>query len=357
MSRFLSQKHQELEPYTPGEQPRDAQYTKLNTNESPFPPSQAVVEAAAREAGRLNLYCDPECTDLRQKAAALYGLKPENILPVNGSDEILYFAFMAFCDETHPVAFPDISYGFYPVYAAIHHVPAHIIPLKEDFSIDYRDYCGLNQTIVIANPNAPTGMALKPQQIEEILRTNPNNVVVIDEAYVDFGGQSCVPLIQKYDNLLVTQTFSKSRSLAGARLGFGLGCETLIQDLNTIKYSTNPYNINRMTQAAGIAAIETDDYYQKNCQTIIENRAYTTAALETMGFQVLPSCSNFLFAQSDRISGKALYQRLKERGVLVRHFDKERIGNFVRITVGTRAQMDILLMTIESILQQEGLDQ
>ena len=204
MSRFLSEKHTSLEPYTPGEQPRDMQYTKLNTNESPFPPSADVIAAAEREAEKLNLYCDPECTELKKAAAGLYGLKPENILPVNGSDEILYFAFMPFCDETHPIPFPDISYGFYPVYAAIHHIPAHIIPLKEDFYIDYRDYCGLNETIVLANPNAPTGMALTAAQIEEIVKSNPDNVVIIDEAYVAFGAESCVLLVEKYDILLVT---------------------------------------------------------------------------------------------------------------------------------------------------------
>lgn len=354
MSRFLSEKHAALEPYTPGEQPRDMQYTKLNTNESPFPPSADVIAAAEREAGKLNLYCDPECTELKSAAAKLYGLNPENILPVNGSDEILYFAFMAFCDETHPIAFPDISYGFYPVYAAIHHIPAHVIPLKEDFSIDYRDYCGLNETIVIANPNAPTGMALTVAQIEEIVKSNPDNVVIIDEAYVDFGGESCVPLVEKYDNLLVTQTFSKSRSLAGARLGFGIGSESLIRDVNTIKYSTNPYNVNRMTQAAGTAAIRSNDYYMENCRTIAENREYTAAALRAMSFQVLPSRTNFIFAQSPDISGRELYEKLKARGVLVRHFGKDRIENFTRITIGTREQMDILLSAVKAILQERG---
>ena len=354
MSRFLSVKHASLEPYTPGEQPRDMQYIKLNTNESPFPPSPDVIAAAEAEAGRLNLYCDPECMELKQAAALLYGLKPENLLPVNGSDEILYFAFMAFCDENHPIAFPDISYGFYPVYAAIHHIPAHIIPLKEDFSIDHRDYCGLNETIVIANPNAPTGMTLTVSQIEEIVHSNPDNVVIIDEAYVDFGAESCVPLVKKYDNLLVTQTFSKSRSLAGARLGFGIGCDSLIRDLNTIKYSTNPYNVNLMTQAAGAAAIRSNDYYMANCRTIAENREYTSGTLRDMGFEVLPSQTNFIFARSPHLSGKTLYEKLKARGVLVRHFGKARIENFTRITIGTREQMDTLLAAVTAILQERG---
>ena len=354
MSRFFSQKFANLEPYTPGEQPRDTQYIKLNTNESPFPPSSEVLAAASAEAGKLNLYCDPACTQLRNAAAMLYGLGPENILPVNGSDEALYFAFMAFCDDAHPMAFPDISYGFYPVYAAVNRIPAHVIPLGDDFSVRPEDYCGLKKNIVIANPNAPTGMALGLEEIERIVQTNPDNVVIIDEAYVDFGGTSCVPLIEKYDNLLVIQTFSKSRSLAGARLGFALGCETLIGDLNTVKFSVNPYNVNRMTQAAGVAAIASNDYYMKNCRTVMENRAFTASGLEALGFEVLPSKANFLFARTPAMGGEALYLALKERGVLVRHFNKDRIGDFLRLTVGSRAQMEALLANLESILKEGG---
>ena len=330
------------------------QYVKLNTNESPFPPSPAVIRAAEAEAERLNLYCDPECTELRQRAAALFGVGPENLLPVNGSDEILYFAFLAFCDENMPLAFPDISYGFYPVYADFLHIPSVIIPLREDFSIDPADYIGLHKNIIIANPNAPTGISLSAAQVEEIVRSNPDNVVIIDEAYVDFGGESCVPLIHRYDNLLVTQTFSKSRSLAGGRLGFGIACEALIRDLNAVKYSVNPYNVNRMTQAAGAAAIDDNAYYMENCVTIAKNRDDTAEALRSMGFRVLPSCSNFLFAESPDITGEDLYLSLKKRGVLVRHFRKERIENFVRITVGTREQMDLLLKNIRAILHERG---
>ena len=354
MSRFLSDKHAALTPYTPGEQPQDMLYTKLNTNESPFPPSPAVVEAAAREAGRLNLYNDPTCTQLCRAAAKLWGVGPENVLPTNGSDETLYFTFLTFCDETRPLAFPDISYGFYPVYAELLHIPARVIPLREDFTVDPADYVGLNENIVLANPNAPTGIALTPAQIETIVRSNPDNLVVIDEAYVDFGAESCVPLTRKYDNLLVTQTFSKSRSLAGARLGFAIGAEPLIRDLNTIKYSIHPYNVNRMTQAAGVAAIEDNDWYMANCRRIEETRAYTAGELEALGFEVLPSRANFLFARSPAIPGGELYRELKARGVLVRWFDLARIRDFTRITVGTRAQMDTLLEAIRSILNERG---
>lgn len=354
MSRFLSEKYATLTPYVPGEQPRDMKYVKLNTNESPFPPSPRVVAAAEYEAGRLNLYSDPECTELKIAAAKLYGVEPKNVLPVNGSDEILYFAFLAFGDRDNPFAFADISYGFYPVYARFCEVPSREIPLKDDFSLDYRDYLGIAEHVLIANPNAPTGVCIPVWQIEEIVRSNPDRVVIIDEAYIDFGGESCVPLVNKYDNLLVIQTFSKSRSLAGARLGFGIGCEALIRDLNTVKYSINPYNVNRMTQAAGVAAIKDDAYYVENAKTIMQIRAEATQQLRALGFTVLPSCANFVFAKSDRVGGEELYQTLKSRGVLVRHLSKERIKDFCRITIGTREQMEILLKNIQEILAEKG---
>ena len=225
MSRFLSDRFATLTPYTPGEQPRDQQYIKLNTNESPFPPSPSVIKAVnSEEVGKLNLYSDPECKVLKETVAKRYSLKTENVFLSNGSDEILNFAFMAFCDKNHPAAFADITYGFYSVFAEINGVPYEKIPLAEDFSIRAEDYYGIGKTIFIANPNAPTGIALTRGQIEEIVRRNPDTVVVVDEAYVDFGAESCVPLVRRYDNLLVTQTFSKSRSMAGARLGFGFGC-------------------------------------------------------------------------------------------------------------------------------------
>ena len=354
MSRFFSEKFADLAPYVPGEQPQDQKYVKLNTNESPFPPSKLVVDAMAEAGASANLYCDPTCGALCRAIAKMYGIKPENVLPVNGSDEILNFAVMAFCDESHPLAYADITYGCYPVFADFNRVPSHVIPLKEDFTLDPRDYCGLNETIVIANPNAPTGIAVSRESIEEIVRTNPDSVVIIDEAYVAFGAESCVDLIEKYDNLLVTQTFSKSHSLAGARLGFGFANPGLLADINAIKYSTNPYNVNRMTQAAGVAAEQDNAYYLNNCRTIQENRAYTVRALEELGFSILPSRANFIFARTDRMEGGALYRALKRRGVLVRHFDKDRISDYLRISIGTREQMDILIETTRAILEQEG---
>ena len=352
MSRFFSEKFAALEPYTPGEQPRDMQYVKLNTNESPFEPSAGVLKAVAEQCGKLQLYSDPESTALRGKLAEIYGVSPRQVIVSNGSDEVLNFAFMAFADEKSPLAFADITYGFYPVFAQLNHIPYTQIPLKEDFSIDPGDYMGIGKTVVIANPNAPTGLCLPLSDIEAIVKSNPENVVIIDEAYVDFGGESAVALVDKYENLLVVQTFSKSRSMAGARLGFAIGNEKLIADLNTIRYSTNPYNVNRMTEFAGVAALEENSYYMENAKTIMENRRWTTEKLEGMGFTVLPSKANFVFAKSERISGEELYQQLKKRGVLVRHFTKARIAAYNRITIGTKEQMEVLINTIEEILEK-----
>ena len=354
MSRFFTKRLEKLTPYTPGEQPRDMQYIKLNTNESPFPPSPAVIEAAACEAGRLQLYSDPTCREITDKLASLYGVSPEQVILTNGSDEVLNFAFMAFADEEHPLVFPAITYGFYPVFAELNRIPYTEIPLQEDFSVDYRDYMNLGgKTVVIANPNAPTGLCLTLGEIEAILRSNPDGVVIIDEAYVDFGAESAVALVDKYENLLVTQTFSKSRSLAGARLGFGIGHKNLIADLHTVRYSTNPYNVNRMTAAAGYAALCDNDYYMQNCRTVMENRAYTTEALRALGFEVLDSLTNFVFAKTNKMSGEALYRELKRRGILVRHFGKAEITDYNRITIGTREQMEAFVATVADILTEQ----
>ena len=352
MSQFFSARYAELTPYTPGEQPKDMKYVKLNTNESPFPPSSAVVEAIRGEGGRLQLYSDPENRSLREALAKRFSVDPCEVVVTNGSDEVLNFAFMAFADREHPLRFADITYGFYPVFANLHGIPYREIPLREDFSMDPKDYMGVHETVVLANPNAPTGLTLSLGEIEEIVKSNPHNVVIVDEAYVDFGGESAIPLTKKYKNLLVTGTFSKSRSMAGARLGFGIGDRALIADLNTLRYSTNPYNVNRMTEMAGVAALAEDEYYMANCRVIMENREWTTERLRELGFSVLPSCANFVFATHPNLSGKALYLSLKERGVLVRHFDKERIREYNRITIGTREQMACLIQNIEEILKE-----
>ncbi len=351
MSRFLSTKYQGLEAYTPGEQPRDRQYIKLNTNESPYPPSPGVLAAVDNRAvADLRLYSDPTAKGLKAALAATYGVQPENVYCANGSDDILNFAFTAFGDDG--VAYPAISYGFYSVFAALYGIPAEEIPLREDFSIDPADYHGKGKLIVIANPNAPTGLTLTVAEIEGILVANPDHVVVIDEAYVDFGAESCLPLIGRYPNLLVVQTFSKSHSMAGARLGFAFGDAALIADLEKLQYSTNPYNINRLTQIAGVAALQENAYYMANCKTIEATRAATVAALQALGFTMTDSKANFIFAKSDTIPGGELYTRLRERGVLIRHFDKPAIADYNRITVGSPTEMDQFIAAVKAILEE-----
>ncbi len=350
MSNFLDSKYGSLVPYTPGEQPKDMQYVKLNTNESPFAPSPKAQEMASEAAKRLQLYSDPECRDLVKAAAEYFGVENDEIIFTNGSDEVLNFAFMAFCENG--AIFPNITYGFYSVFADLNGVKYTEAPLMDDFSVNVSDYIGVNKAVFLANPNAPTGIALSVEDIEKIVKSNPNNVVIIDEAYVDFGAKSVVPLIKKYDNLLVTQTFSKSRSLAGGRLGFGIGSKQLIRDLNTIKYSTNPYNVNSLTAAAGIGSLLDDDYIKENCNKIIENREYLVSELKKLDFTMTDSLANFIFAKHSTVSGKDIYLKLKEKGVLVRHFDKERLKDYTRITIGSREQLDVLIEKLKEILKE-----
>ena len=353
MSRFFSHKFDALTPSVPGEQPGDMQrLVKLNTNENPFPPSPKALLYAREHTRSPEKYSDPEGVELRRALSFLCGVKPEEIILANGSDEVLNFAFMAFCDAGHPAVFPDVTYGFYPVFCQLSGIPYREIPLKKDFSIDPEDYCRARGTVFIANPNAPTGMLLSLQEIEAILASDPDRVVVVDEAYIDFGGESCIPLIRKYPNLLVTRTFSNSRSMAGARLGFAVGNEALIGDLNTLRYSTNPYNVNSLTLALGLGTVLEEGYTQKNCAEIIRVRELAAERLKALGFRMTDSKANFLFARTDRIPGGELYRRLKERGVLVRHFDKPRIDDYNRITIGTEAQMDALVEAIKAILEE-----
>ena len=349
MSRFSNDRLKSLTPYTPGEQPKERKYIKLNTNESPYPPSEKAIKKASEAAESLMLYSDPESRVLTEKMAEVLGVSYEEVLMTNGSDEILNFAFMAFCDEKRPAVFPDITYGFYPVFADLNGVPYEEIPLEDDFSIDIKKYFNAGKMVVIANPNAPTGIYLNLSEIEEIVKNNKENVVVIDEAYVDFGNESAVGLIRKYDNLLVTGTFSKSRSMAGARLGFGCGNPSLIADLNTIKYSTNPYNVNKMTQAAGIGVLADEEYTKENLKKIVDTREYTKAELSKLGFSLTDSKANFIFAKHNALSGEEIYTSLREKGILVRHFTKERIKDYNRITVGSREEMDALLSALSEI--------
>ncbi len=349
MSKFINERFNSLEEYVPGEQPQDKKYIKLNTNESPYPPSDKVIKAVnGQEVANLRLYSDPDSTALKNAMAELYGVKSKNIFLSNGSDDILNFAFMAYGQGG--AVYPDITYGFYSVFARLHNVESEIIPLNDDFTISPEDYTSKGKLVVIANPNAPTGIALTLEEIEKIVKSNPDSVVLIDEAYVDFGGESCYRLTQKYDNLLCVGTFSKSRSLAGGRLGFAIADERLIADLEKIKFSTNPYNINRLTAAAGVATIKDNDYYLENAKKIVKTREWVTKELIAQGFEVLPSKANFIFAKTSKISGLELYEELKKRGVLIRHFEKPRISEYNRITIGTDSEMATLIEKLREII-------
>ena len=301
------------------------------------------------------LYPDPTVSTLTKSAAKHFGISEDEIMFGNGSDEILAFSFLAFCDKTPGVCYPDISYGFYEVYADLYGYEKEAVPLGEDFSVVPEDYYNKNKTIFIANPNAPTGLALTMKEIEDILNHNKNNLVVIDEAYADFSEESAVSLIHKYENLLVVQTFSKSRNLAGARLGMALGNKELISDLKKIKFSFNPYSINRLTLIAGKQAIEDEEYFKSCVTKIKDNRIFTTNELENMGFSVLPSHTNFIFAKHENISGEEMYEKLKENGILVRHFKKERIKDYIRITVGSMEEMQIFIHTVKKIVKGEQI--
>ena len=350
MSKFLCERLAGFSEYVPGEQPKDQKYIKLNTNESPYDPPKAVIDAVnSDEVAKLRLYSDPECTLLKKKLAESYDVQPKNVFVSNGSDDILNFAFMAYTEKG--VSLNDLTYGFYSVLADLYGLKPEIINLNEDFTIPVEKFYGKDGLVVIVNPNAPTGLALPKAEIEKIV-SSCTGVVLVDEAYVDFGAESAVDLIKKYENLLVVQTFSKSRSMAGARLGMAFGNDALIRDLEKIKYSTNPYNVNRLTQVAGVAALESQDYFDENCRKIAETREWVKEELKKRNFYVTDSKSNFLFAKNEQLDGNELYLTLKKKGVLVRHFGTERIKDFVRITIGSREEMGIFLDKVDEILQE-----
>lgn len=354
MSRFFSDKFSHLVPYVPGEQPKDMKYVKLNTNESPFPPAPEVIAALSISSPSLKLYPDPDSSALVSKLAALYGVEADQVIVSNGSDEVLNFAFAAFCDEAHPAVFADITYGFYKVFADFNRVPYVEIPLRDDFTMDLERFSETDGTLFIANPNAQTGIYVPLERIEALAAAKPDRLVVVDEAYVDFGSESAVTLLDRCSNLLVVQTFSKSRSMAGSRLGFAVGGADIIADLHTVRYSTNPYNVNTSTTEAALAVLGREDYTRDNCRKIIENREYASEKLRHLGFEMTPSAANFIFARHRSVPGETLYSELKRCGVLVRHFGEPRISDYNRITVGTREQMDILIEKIREILEAEN---
>ena len=351
MSRFLSKNYDTLVPYTPGEQV-NVKVIKLNTNESPFPPSPKVKEVLSEEViDKLNLYSDPELKELRNAIAKEFGVTADMVFCGNGSDDVLAFAIMGFCGRGGELCCPEISYGFYPVYADIFGVELEQIPLKDDFSIDVNDYIGKGKNIVIANPNAPTGLALSFEEVENIVASNPDNIVIMDEAYMAFCGESCMKLVNKYGNLLVTRTFSKSHSLAGLRVGFGIGSKEIIDDLNKLKYSFNPYNINTLSIKAAAAAIADNEYYDDKIAKIVATREKTMAQLREMDFICTESKANFIFASSDKIAASDLASELRKRGILIRYFNKAKIDNYLRITVGTDEEMQTLVDAIKEIIK------
>ena len=351
MSRFLSHNYDKLVPYTPGEQV-NVKVIKLNTNESPFPPSPKVREVLSDEViNKLNLYSDPELKELRNAIAEQFGVTADMVFCGNGSDDVLAFAIMGFCGRGGKLCCPEISYGFYPVYADIFGVELEQIPLKEDFSIDANDYIGKNKNIVIANPNAPTGLALSLDEVERIVASNPDNIVIMDEAYMAFCGESCMELVKKYGNLLVTRTFSKSHSLAGLRVGFGIGSKEIIDDLNKLKYSFNPYNVNTLSVKAAAAAIADNEYYNDKISRIVETREKTISQLKALGFKCTDSKANFIFASSDKIAASDLASELRQKGILVRYFNKAKIDNYLRITVGTDEEMQTLVDAVKEIIK------
>ena len=350
MSRYLDSKFAALLPYVPGEQPKDRPYIKLNANESPYPPSPLVLEALrSEEAAALNLYPDAACRELTALLAEHLGVGEGNILLANGSDDILNFCFLAFCERG--VVFPDISYGFYEDFADLYHIDVLRPKMGAGLTIDPADYTGTGRCVVIANPNAQTGVALPLEAVEGIVKGSPESVVVVDEAYVDFGGETAVPLVGKYENVLVVRTFSKSASLAGARLGYAVGPEELIEDLKKLKYSTNPYSVNRTALIAGAAAIRDWSYSAENCRSIASERVRLVSELKARGFELTDSRTNFVLAKPRGIGAKEYLEALRERGILIRYLGGA-LADRVRITIGTPGQMDALLEATDEILKR-----
>ncbi|PIT50774.1 histidinol-phosphate transaminase [Snodgrassella communis] len=351
MSKFWSEKTKCLQPYVPGEQPKLTNLVKLNTNENPFPPSPMVL-AAMQEAinDDLRLYPDPNAEKLKQTIADYYGLHKQQVFVGNGSDEVLAHAFAAFFQGKQQLLLPDISYSFYPVYCQLYGVEACYVPLNVHFAINPADYCGARAGVIFPNPNAPTGCILPLTQVEQILQANPDCVVLVDEAYIDFGGESAIRLIDDYPNLLVVQTLSKSRSLAGMRIGLAMGHTDLIEGLERVKNSFNSYPLDRVAQAAAIAAFTDDDYFRITCAKVIENRIWLVAQLQRLEFEVLSSEANFVFARHSRKEAIQIAGFLRQHGVVVRHFQQERISNFLRISVGTQEQQQRLVMVLEQML-------
>lgn len=365
MSRFLDGRYAAMKPYVPGEQPQDKKYVKLNTNESPFPPSPAVLAALKGEEEKLNLYSDPTASVLVGAIAAHFdrivkskggkGISEKQVFAGNGSDEVLAFVFQAFCGKGRGVATPSVGYGFYPVFCELLGIRYNPVPVKSDFSVGVIDYEGIKDNIVIANPNAQTGIYLPLSDIETLLSADKDRLVVVDEAYCDFGGESAVTLLDRYENLIVVQTMSKSRQLAGGRVGFALASEEITEDLNKMKYSFNPYNLNRLSIVAGAAAIADEEYFEKTSVAVANERERLKESLGKLGFSCTPSLANFVLAGHPAIGGRELYLALKEKGVLVRFLSDAALSPYVRITVGSAEQCDALIEAIKQVFKEKGI--
>ncbi|MBS3681473.1 histidinol-phosphate transaminase [Ornithinibacillus massiliensis] len=355
MSKYWSSIVNRTDPYVPGEQINDSSLIKLNTNENPYPPPESVIKAIQDEIGEsLKLYPSPTVDELREAIAKAYDVRKENIFVGNGSDEVLAFSFMAFFEPGVTIRFPAITYSFYTVYAKLFNIPYEEVRLNQDFTLNTHSLFHSEGGVIFPNPNAPTGILLPIEQVEEVLLHNQEKVVIIDEAYSDFAKESAVPLIQKYPNLLVIQTTSKSRSLAGLRVGYAIGSPELIEGLNKIKNSFNSYTIDRLAMAGAIAAMNADSYYKKTTAKVIETREWLSKELSQLGFHVLPSQANFIFISHPNKKAKSLYAQLKENGILVRHFSKAAIENFIRITIGTKQDMITLLERLKIILKEKS---
>lgn len=356
MSRYWSDLVSQLTPYVPGEQPRRERLVKLNTNENPYPPSPRAMEAIAQvTTDSLRRYPDPESTVLREAFARNAGLQPEQVFIGNGSDEVLAHVFQALLKHPLGICFPDVSYSFYPVWCDLYGINYQEVALAEDFSVEVEAYPAENGGIIIPNPNAPTGRLLALDDIRRLLKRSAGSVVVIDEAYIDFGGESATSLIDEYDNLLVVQTLSKSRSLAGLRVGVAMGDAALIEGLSRVKNSFNSYPLDTLAQEAALAALDDDAYFQQTCQRVIDSRGRLAGELESLKFEVLPSAANFLFVRHQQLFARDLFTGLRERNVIVRYFDQPRIDNYLRITVGTDDECDELIGALRELLSETGV--
>lgn len=350
MSYFFLDEYENMETYIPGEQPKDRQYIKLNANESSLPPSPKVMEAMSiAQINGMSHYSDPHCTELRKAIGETFGVTYDQVFVGNGADEVLGFCMLAFFKPGMKVCFPDITYDFYRTYAKTYRLDFEQFAIRDDMTINVEDYINTDRDVILANPNNPTGLSIPVSEIEKIVAKNPHRMVVIDEAYVDYGNESCIPLVQKYDNLVVVQTFSKSRNMPGARIGFAISSKEIIEDMNKIKFTFNPFNMSSLAIAGGTAAIKDQSYFHKCVAEVIGMREEFENELESLGYEVIRTTTNFTFFKPKGVDATTMARELKERGILVRHYDEEKVKEYLRITIGTKMEMEIVINNIKEI--------